>query len=154
VLKLVDSRTGSGHPRKTTGVNLSESTSLDEARQFLIEHIATYDELEVLLCLLRRRDEELQPSYIASDVGIPEAVCLLALEKFLIRRLAAHSADGKAFRLSPATDTLARGVLALDRAYHSSPVSVIRAMTENAVQRLRSSAARAFPDLPLARKPR
>jgi hypothetical protein len=138
---------------ETTGVNLSESTSLDEARQFLIEHVATYDELEVLLCLLRRRDEELQPSNVARDVGTPEAVCLLALEKLLDRGLAGRSADGKAFRFAPATDTLERGALALDRAYHSSPVSVIRAMSENAVQRLRSSAARAFPDLPRARKP-
>ena len=133
---------------------MSESTSLDEAGRFLIEHIATYDELEVLLCLLRRRDEELQPSCLASALGIPEAVCLLALEKLFARGLAGRSADGKAFRFSPATDTLAHGVLALDRAYHSSPVSVIRAMSENAVQRLRSFAARAFPDLPRARKPR
>ena len=131
---------------------MSESTSLDEARQFLIEHIATYDELEVLLCLLRRRNEELQPSHLASDVGIPEAVCLLALEKLLARRVAGRSADGKAFRFAPATDTLARGAIALDRAYHSSPVNVIRAMSENALQRLRSSAVRAFPDLPRARK--
>ena len=133
---------------------MSESTSLDEARQFLIEHVATYDELEVLLCLLRRRDEELQPSCLASALGIPEADCLLALEKLFARGLAGRSADGKAFRFSPATDTLAHGVLALDRAYHLSPVSVIRSMSENAMQRLRSSAARAFPDLPQARKPR
>ena len=139
---------------ETTGVNLSESTSLDEARQFLVEHVATYDELEVLLCLLRRRDEELQPSHLASDVGIPEATCLLTLEKLLDRGLAGRSTDGKAFRFAPATETLARGALALDRAYHSSPVNVIRAMSENAVQRLRSSAARAFPDLPRARKHR
>jgi hypothetical protein len=132
---------------------LSESTSLDEAREFLIEHIATYDELEILLCLLRRRDEELQPSHLASDVGIPDAVCLLALEKLIARRVVERSADGKAFRFAPANDTLVRGALALARAYHSSPVSVIRAMSENAVQRLRSSAARAFPDLPRTRKP-
>ena len=133
---------------------MSESASLDEARQFLAEYIATYDELEVLLCLLRRRDEELQPSHLASDVGIPEAVCLLALERLFERRLAERSTDGKAFRFAPAADSLARGALALDRAYHSSPVSVIRAMSENAVQRLRSSVARAFPDLPRTRRPR
>ena len=137
----------------TTGVNLSDATSLNDAQRFLSEYIATYDELHVLLCLLRRRDIDTVPSSVARDLGIPESVCLLALEALCVRRLAQRSADGKAFRFAPATDALTRGALALDHAYHLSPVNVIRAMSENAMQRLRSSAARAFPDLTPARKP-
>jgi len=133
---------------------LSEPAPLDEARRFLSEHIATYDELDVLLCLRRRRDLDLEPSYFARDLGIPEAVCRLVLEQLCVRRLAARSAEGKAFRFSPATDSLASGVLALEQAYHLSPVSVIRAMSENALQRVRASAVRAFPDPPPGRRPR
>jgi len=132
---------------------LNEPIAFDEVRRFLSDYVATYDELDVLLCLLRRREQELQPSSVARDLGMPESVCRLALEQFCVRRLASRGADGRAFRFAPATDALARGVLALDRAYHASPVGVIRAMSENAVQRVRAAAARAFPEPLRVRKP-
>jgi hypothetical protein len=127
---------------------LDDPISLDHVRRFLSDYVATYDELDVLLCLLHRRDQDLQASDLARELGISESACRLALEAFCLRRLATRGSDGQAFRFSPATEALTNDVLALARAYHIWPVGVIRAMTENAVQRVRASAARAFPESP------
>lgn len=112
-------------------------------RAFLFAHAATYDELALLLYLLRRPESELQPSEAATELGIGVDACQSALEKFCTSRLVARS--GNRYRYSPADEALSQGVVAVDRLYHLTPVVVIRMMSENAVRRVRSTVTRAFP---------
>ena len=122
---------------------LCDPISEDDVRAFLFAHVATYDELALLLCLLRRPESELQPSEVASELGIGVDVCQSALEKFCASRLAAR--NGNRYKYSPTDEALSQGVVAVDRLYQLSPVVVIRMMSENAVRRVRSTVIRAFP---------
>lgn len=131
---------------------MSEPSSLEGVKQFMAAHLATHDELEVLLCLFRQADVDLQASRVAEELGLPEAACQSVLQVLCAHQLVRRASDGSAFRYCPANEALSRGVTDLERVYQRSRAAVIRLMSENAVQRVRSSAARAFPQSPGRRK--
>ena len=127
----------------------------DDVRSLLREHIESYDELETLLTLERLRGagktaEELSA---ATHVGVPlieRAVRSLEARRFVGRR--ASAPDGSVlgneprYFYAPATPELDCAVRALARAYVEQPIPIIKLMSENAIQRLRNGAARAFAE--------
>jgi len=113
-------------------------------RSLLLEHVTTHDELHVLLFLRENVASEVEVSRVARELNLSEQVCLSALQRLTANGLAKRNGNGH-FCFSPLTLSLARGVEALEHAYLSAQSTVIQALSESAVQRVRASVARVFP---------
>jgi DNA-binding MarR family transcriptional regulator len=133
----------------------------DEVRALLRERIESYEELEALLALERLRGtgrtaEELSGA-VHVDVPLIERA-LRSLEARALIERRAPSAQNSALRpepryfYAPASTQLDSAVRALAMAYAEQPIPIIKIMSENAIQRLRTGAARAFADAFILRK--
>jgi len=114
-------------------------------RNLLLKCVTNHDELQVLLLLRARAHLPLKTKDTAKELGLSERACSSALERLQVNGLASASADGQSFKFAPTTVSLERDVEALELAYRTSELAVIRALNESALQRLRASAALAFP---------
>jgi hypothetical protein len=113
-----------------------------EIRRFLYERVASYEQLEVLIWLAEHPDG-VRLEVVESMLGIPGAEEALAglVEVKLVAR-SAHST----YRYQPANeelDSLTRQVI---RTYRANRFGVVKAMTDNSLQRLRGSALHTFAE--------
>jgi hypothetical protein len=118
----------------------------DNVRDFLRDHLTSFECLELLL-RLRGRSEAVSVAALVRETGIsPElvATALAALESSqLIRR---GAADLSLFRFEPATAELSRTIEDLERVYRDQRAAVMSEMSINAIGRIRSGTLRAFSD--------
>jgi hypothetical protein len=125
----------------------------DEVRIFLRERIETYEELEVLLLLQREALAPWTADMLAARLHIPLATLAEALAALrgqsLVERFSVATAQH--YRLSPSVardETLSR----LASLYESQSVEIIKLMSANSIDRIRTAALRAFADAFLFRK--
>lgn len=143
----------------------SEKRLPAEVRALLRERIESYEELETLLALERRRGAGQTPGELCAAIAVNAALIQRALRALESRSLverrsagrtppAAGSAPqpGQRYFYSPASAELDNAVRALAKAYTEQPIPIIKLMSENAIQRLRTGAARAFADAFILRK--
>lgn len=121
---------------------MNESSAFDGLRQFLFDHVASYDELEVLLLLQRQTERHWSAAAAAEQLGLPIATCLTALENLAAQGLLVHHGNPASFRFAPGSKDLALGTEQVQRAYRSSKIAIIRIMTTNAMARVRARALR------------
>ncbi len=133
---------------------MSGAPDLDELRQFLLAYVETYEELEVLLLLYRRPEITWKSRDVSGELGIAEESCRRALEDLCRHQLLASVPQGRGYQYSPANASLAAGVQRLDDTYQSARVALIQIMNGNAVERVRTSAIRAFSDAFRLREPK
>lgn len=133
----------------------------DDVRALLRERIESYEELETLLALERVRGIGKTADELSSAVHVQIALIERALRSLeargLIERRVEPAAGGVPrrapdYRYAPAGPELDRAVQALAKAYAEQPIPIIKLMSENAIQRLRTGAARAFADAFILRK--
>lgn len=116
-------------------------------RDLIREQVHSYEELEALLFLHARPGEDCPPEAVAAALRVPADVAAAALGELAARGLArAAAAGGGAYRFGPATPALGAAVAALAAAYGEQRLAVIRLMSNNAIERLRTGATRAFAD--------
>ena len=96
---------------------MSEESPLEDLRRFLLEHVATYEELDVLLLLVRRSGTSWSAKSVAETLGASTDDCRVALEGLVARGLLAAGQDSVTFRYSPTTDEIAHNVDTLERTY-------------------------------------
>lgn len=135
---------------------LNERTSLQDLRQFLFDHVCTYDELEVLLLLQRRPELDWTVKTAAESRGLSTDACRQALEALAARGLLAIRGSGT-FRYAPASKELAASTRELQRVYLDDRFAIIQLMTTNAMDRVRAAALGRLGDalqLRDAKKPR
>jgi DNA-binding IclR family transcriptional regulator len=116
--------------------------------EFLTHHLESLEELACLLRLRKELGRTWEVAELARVVGIPEASVLEALEA-LCRRGFAERGEGAGaggFRYRPPAAALDEQVVALAAAYDRAPIEVLKAMSAHAIERVRSSAMRAFSD--------
>ncbi|HEY3654078.1 MAG TPA: hypothetical protein VGL34_03735 [Steroidobacteraceae bacterium] len=125
----------------------------DEVRAFLREHIETYEELEVLLLLQREAQGPWTADLLAARLHITPAALGEALTALRGRRFV-ESLSVRAeehYRL-PAdvarNETLSR----LAGLYASHTIEIIKLMSSNSIERIRTAALRSFADAFLFRK--
>ena len=124
-------------------------TGLDaEARSLLFEHVSGYDELEALLLLHAAPARAWTVVEVAAALRIAALDAAAALGELSAHRLLAteNASAPERFRYAPADGALAAGVDRLAQAYAGQRLDVVKQMSANAIERLRSSAARAFAD--------
>ncbi len=124
-----------------------------EVRALLLEHVDSFEQLDLLLLLHRERDADWTAAELCDRLRIPRAVVDASLGLLCMRGLVRQRPARKpaAFVYAPASSGLDQAVSRLATAYSERPVSVIRLMSSNAIQRMRSGAFRAFSEAFLLR---
>ena len=122
---------------------------IDEAVLTLLrDKITSFEQLEIVLLLRGRREEALSAVAIAqllrvSDSAAEEALDHLYRHDFLsIRR----EADQPGFVYSPASASLGDAVDQLAVSYEQNTLAVIKQMSSNSLERVRTEAIRTFAD--------
>jgi hypothetical protein len=121
-------------------------SSVSEPLQaFLRESISSYEELEALLLLVRTRDRGWTDDEVADALKVPVDGIATALEGLstvpnLLR--VDTRAGQRRFQYAPDSDTTSQVVEELVSAYSEQRLAIVRLMSSNALDRVRSSAAR------------
>jgi hypothetical protein len=118
----------------------------EDVRRFLLEHIESYEQLEVLIHLRKQPDRSSSSEAIASASSIPLAAVEAALEDLREAGLAEVSSRGAApewryVALQPDVDAT---IVRLSQAYEENAIDIVKLMNANAIERVRTSAIRAF----------
>jgi DNA-binding MarR family transcriptional regulator len=125
---------------------LSQDSALDDLQRFLLEHVVSYEELDVLLLLVRGGADDWSAKSVAEALGAATGDCRVALESLVARGLLATVGEPATFRYSPMTDETARRVELLERTYVEQRALVAMMMSSNALERVRTSAIRTFAE--------
>jgi hypothetical protein len=113
---------------------------LDNLRQFLFDHVTTYDELEVLLLAQRKPAVYWSAATAAETVGLSTEACRVALERLAARGLLVGHSSRAAFRYAPNSQTLATGAKQLQLEYGKDRFAIVQMMTANSMVRVRGAA--------------
>jgi len=126
----------------------------ENVRTLLTEYVGTYDELEALLLLHRSRDRAWTPAEICEQLNLSPSLVDEALAELVSHGLLTRgeSAAGAVFSYAPSRETLGQAVDQLALAYEDRRIEVIRLMSRNAINRVRTQAIRAFADAFIVKK--
>jgi hypothetical protein len=120
----------------------------DVVRELVRERVQAIEQIEVLLLLrveaLRDQADAYEPKLVAERLRLSESVVRAALAHLAAGDLLAESAAGFAYR--PRTEALAAAVDALATCYADARVEMLRLISANAVERLRSSSLKVFAE--------
>jgi predicted transcriptional regulator len=139
----------------TSDVDSATDRVPDDVRALLSERIESYEQLEILLALESARGTERTSEELSATLRIGSALVEPALRSLESRGLIGRRSTTEHephYLYMPATSALDGAVRALARAYAEQPIPVIKLMSENAIQRVRTGAVRAFADAFILRK--
>ncbi len=117
---------------------LEEST-----RAFLRERLGSVEEVVVLCALHEQRERTWSASALGERINIAPTLIESAARALSAARLVAvtHVGPDDAFRYTPESEEVDAAVDALVRAYAEEPIAVMRALSEDALERVRAAAA-------------
>lgn len=120
----------------------------EDVRALLHEHIESYEQLEVLLLLLRERDGEWTMASLSARLHVREELIGSALEGLRAGGLVvvAGTTPAPRFAYRPATSRLDTAAGRLEREYAERPIRIIKHMSANAIERVRTAALHTFAD--------
>ncbi len=128
---------------------------LDEVlRQFLMVHVHSFEDLEVLLLARRRRGQKFDANDAARTLNIEHELTVGALAKFVAAGLLTESLGNQPLYEYSAEGLLADRVDELVRAHDEQRIAVITTIASNAIVRVKSSAIKTFAEAFLLRKDR
>lgn len=116
----------------------------------LQDRLAGLDELEVLMLVRSDAPRRWTAAAVADRLGLPESSSDAALDSLCAAQLLV--ADGGAggaerqYGYGPATPELERAVTSLADVYEERRLEVMRILSDSALERIRSAAARTFAD--------
>jgi hypothetical protein len=126
-----------------------------DVQRLLRDLLHTYEELEIVLLLDREKPRALSVSEVGAAVGIAPDAAGTTLATLIDRKLIARDDGSGAYRFGDSPDEIVRAVGELGRIWSQDRLPIVRLVTANAVERLRTGAARALSDaflLPKGRK--
>ena len=126
---------------------MTDSDFPAEARAWLFDHIQTYEHLEIMLLAHKQRDRDWTADSVGVALKLPttsaaEVLADLTASGLLERR----ETTSPVFRYRPASRGHEHVVDCLVRSYEEDRLNVIKLMTANALDRVRTGAMRAFAD--------
>lgn len=126
---------------------MSQDSRLDDLRQFLVESISTYEQLDILLLLVRGGiGRSWSAKTVADSLDAASDDCRVVLEALAAIGVLKVGSDLTTFQYSPATPEIARNVETLERTYREERATVAMMMSTNAMERVRTSAIRTFAE--------
>lgn len=119
-----------------------------EVLRLLSGQVTSYEQLEALLLLHAAAGRDWAVMEVAAALRIDDANAAAALAALSTQHLLTVTGVGvqQRYRYASADATLAAGVDKLALAYAERRLEVVKQMSANAIERLRSSAARTFAD--------
>jgi len=125
------------------------SDEFDELRVFLRDHVSSFEELEALLFFMRAPRRPWTTAEVAAAIKLQDNLVQSAVEALAqadgILQPASQAGQPLGYRYSP--PVALQGVLAkLERAYDEQRLRIVQIMSSNAMERVRSSAARRLAD--------
>ncbi len=126
----------------------------EDVQRLLRDQIESYEQLELLLLLRTELDHPWTAEALSSRLRIPASLVVAALDELQTARLVEARPLGAARQYayvpqSPhAEATLGR----LVQAYREHPIPVLKQMSANAIERVRTAALRTFADAFILRK--
>ena len=111
----------------------------EDVRRFLDEQIESLEHLEILLLLEREGGRPLDAAGIARAVGLAPATTERRLSELQRRGLLVRTETG-AYRYAPSSDRVAALMPSLVALYREQRLTVIHAVSERALKRLRNFA--------------
>lgn len=114
-------------------------------RQFLAQNIESFEELEALL-FVRRAAGGCDAALVATELSMERREVSAALARLVSRHLLEFRASGAdwTFHYRPSSVELAESVQAVQRLYTENHAKLVELMANNAVDRVRGNALRAF----------
>lgn len=132
---------------------MTDETDLSaRLQEFLLHNVESYEQLEVLLLLGSSPKLAWRVAAIAQRSQRTESIVADALQHLCERRLVSKAGGIDAFHCAALDATAGEAVAQLVQMYEASPHILMRAMTANAIERLRANAAGAFDALRTSRK--
>ena len=133
---------------------MQSSELADDVRNFLRDRIESFEHLEILLLLRSERDRVWDVGSLNARLRIPETLIQTALGGLIASGLVRSHSQGKHDQYAYAIeagliDTL---IGRLETTYREQPLQIIREMSGNAIERVRTSALRVFADAFILRK--
>lgn len=121
-------------------------TEGDTLRRLLFETIESLEELEVLKWFHERGDSTpIDAEFLARQTPIPGEATESAIVALAERGLLSTGAEPHQFAYTP--DARTREVVdQIVREYRANPVQIMKIMTENAIERVRTAALRTFAE--------
>ncbi|HEX4266585.1 MAG TPA: hypothetical protein VHY36_01760 [Steroidobacteraceae bacterium] len=119
-----------------------------DVRTLLFEHIESYEQLEILLLLQRNRGADWTAAQLSGHLKISDELVAESLSALQMGGLVLGRRERApiAYAYAPVSLALEETVSRLAAAYSERPVPIIRLMSSNAIQRLRTGAMRALAE--------
>ena len=112
--------------------------------QFLLERVATHEQLQTLLWLLQHSEDPISAGELEPELGIPALELQEALSELADAQLLARAGDSLRYRYAPARSDLDAKTRLLAILYEQDRFEVVRVMAENAMKRMWNAARIAF----------
>lgn len=118
----------------------------EQVRDLLRERVHAIEHIEILLRLRSEGPAGLGVDALASALRIDASLVTPALEHLVTHGLVAAASRPGAFRYAPAGAALDQAVAALATCYVDSRVELLRLISSNAIERLRSGSLKIFAE--------
>ena len=117
-----------------------------ELRAFLRDKILSYEQLETLLLLRSRPDENFSPGSVAGVLHVPEDAAAAVLDHLCSQNLleVQFGTGSLLFSYRPGSAALSRVVDELAESYDFNRLTVVNLMNANAFERVRTQALNTF----------
>lgn len=122
--------------------------------EFLHGNVESYEELEILLLLHRERTQSWSAEALGARLRLSVPLTDAALSALAARRLinAASNPPGSSYTAVSANPALDETIGCLANFYASRPIEIIKLMSANAIERVRTAALRTFVEAFVLRK--
>jgi predicted transcriptional regulator len=126
----------------------------EDVRKLLREHIESYEQLELLLLLRTELDHRWTVDALSARFRIPASLASLALDELQRAGFVQARAPGaeKQYVYVAQRDPVEATLNRLAQAYREHPIPILKQMSANAIERVRTAALRTFADAFLLRK--
>lgn len=118
----------------------------EDIRLFLLEHVESYEQLDILALLRPQAERSFSADEVAGAANIALSAAEIALSGLHHGGILEGTPDagGPRFRYAPRNPGIDGLVDRLLRAYKENPLGIVKLMSANAIDRVRNYAIRAF----------
>lgn len=133
---------------------MQSSELTEDVRAFLHDHIESYEQLELLLLLRHEPDAYWTEETLSVRLSIPSSLVSAALDELQTAGfiLGNRQRSDKRYRYVAQRESLEATIGRLADKYRDQPMPVIKVMSANAIDRVRTAALRTFADAFILRK--
>lgn len=126
----------------------------EDVQRLLRDQIESYEQLELLLLLRTELDRPWTAEALSARLRIPVSLAVAALDELQTVRLVEARPLGaeRQYAYVPQSDRVEAALGSLAQAYREHPIPILKQMTANAIERVRTAALRTFADAFILRK--